>query len=191
MAVAVLSLGMAVGLAHHFLTRPGRPQLAVDPARPLVRRRKRRIRVWTQAILHPIDFMVARLWTQSGRSEPAPAVEGYRELAPQHMVRNGVRLDLDALRLGFVDLRGAQGAEHEGRVLVVRQGRVLLNRNHPTVRDLTRLAEADPTRSRILLECLLGTDPDLAQQTDPRQVEWDLLSRAQAWVLAGRSGDRR
>jgi hypothetical protein len=71
------------------------------------------------------------------------------------------------------------GDPHDGRILIRRQDRVLLNRNHPTVRDLITIAELDQRRARLLLDVLLATDPDLSKGTDPRQVEWDLLGRAE------------
>ncbi len=188
---AVLCLALAWGLSWRFLRtgstagRAGR----TDPSRPLVRRPKRRLNVWWQAMRHPKDYLVARFWSRDESARTPPITpDGYRELSPeQHEVCADVRLDLDALAVGFVDLRSAEGAEHEGRQLVLRGGKVLLNRNHPTVRDLIRLAERDRTRSRMLLECLLSTDPVLAKGIDPRQMEWELLSRCRSWVARSRS----
>lgn len=143
----------------------------------------RRLDVLRRAIFHPIDFLVARGWSirsSGARSLAASAaITGYRELAPEQPIRSGVRLDLDRVEIGFVDLLSAVGEPHDGRILIRRGVRVLLNRNHPTVRDLIVVAESNPRGARVLLEALLATDPDLAKGTDPRQVEWDLLGRAE------------
>jgi hypothetical protein len=143
----------------------------------------RKLDVLRRAIFHPIDFFVARGWSirsSGSRSLSASAaITGYRELAPELPIRSGVRLDLDRVEIGFVDLLSSVGEPHDGRILVRRGPRVLLNRNHPTVRDLIAIAETDPRRARVLLEAMLATDPDLARGTDPRQVEWDLLGRAE------------
>ena len=90
-----------------------------------------------------------------------------------------MRLDLDRVEIGFVDLVSSVGEPHDGRILLVRGDRVLLNRNHPTVSDLISVASIDERRARLLLDVLLATDGDLARGTDPRQVEWDLLGRAE------------
>jgi hypothetical protein len=149
----------------------------------------RKLDVLRRAIFHPIDFFVARGWSirSSGARSLAnvAAIHGYRELAPELPIRSGVRLDLDRIEIGFVDLLSAVGEPHDGRILLRRQHRVLLNRNHPTVRDLIRIAEKEPRRARVLLEAMLATDPDLAKGTDPRQVEWDLLGRAEHGLRAG------
>lgn len=154
--------------------------------------RRRRINVLSRALLHPIDFFVARGWSVRA-SGPKPlgaptGLEGYREFAPEAPIRSGVRLDLDRVRIGFVDLISSSGDPHDGRILIRRADRVLLNRNHPTVRDLINVAERDPRRARLLLDVLLATDPELARGTDPRQVEWDLLGRAEQGL---RSAARR
>lgn len=150
--------------------------------------RARRFDVLRRAFFHPIDFFVARGWSirSSGpRSLGASAaITGYRELAPELPIRSGVRLDLDRIEIGFVDLLSAVGEPHDGRILLRREQRVLLNRNHPTVRDLIGVASREPLRARVLLEVLLATDPDLARGTDPRQVEWDLLGRAEQSLRA-------
>lgn len=148
----------------------------------------RRLDVLRRAIFHPIDFFVARGWSirSSGSRSLAgsAAITGYRELAPELPIRSGVRLDLDRVEIGFVDLISAVGEPHDGRILLRRQNRVLLNRNHPTVSDLIGIAGAQPRRARVLLEALLATDADLAKGTDPRQVEWDLLGRAEQSLRA-------
>jgi hypothetical protein len=143
----------------------------------------RRFDVLRRALFHPIDFFVARGWSirASGARSLAGsnAIQGYRELAPEPPIRSGVRLDLDRVEIGFVDLVSPVGEPHDGRILLRRTNRVLLNRNHPTVRDLISVAEIEPRRARVLLDVLLATDPELARGTDPRQVEWDLLGRAE------------
>lgn len=148
----------------------------------------RKLDVLRRAIFHPIDFFVARGWSirsSGARSLAASAgITGYRELAPELPIRSGVRLDLDRIEIGFVDLVSAVGEPHDGRILLRRQNRILLNRNHPTVHDLIAIAEMDHRRARVLLEALLATDPDLAKGTDPRQVEWDLLGRAEQGLRA-------
>jgi hypothetical protein len=150
----------------------------------------RRLDVLRRALLNPIDFLVARGWSiRAAGTRPlggSHVISGYRELAPELPIRSGVRLDLDRLEVGFVDLLSSVGEPHDGRVLLRRGQRVLLNRNHPTVRDLIRLAERDEPRARLLLEALLATDPDLARGTDPRQAEWDLLGRAEAGLRGAR-----
>ncbi|MCK6546999.1 ATP-binding protein [Myxococcota bacterium] len=151
--------------------------------------RRRRFNVLSRAVLHPIDFFVARGWSARA-SGPKPlggasAIKGYRELAPEAPIRSGVRLDLDQVRLGFVDLVSSSGDPHDGRILIRRGERILLNRNHPTVRDLIVIAESDKPRARLLLDVLLATDPELARGTDPRQVEWDLLGRAEHGLRHG------
>ena len=143
----------------------------------------RRMDVLRRAVFHPIDFFVARGWSirASGTHSlsASAAIRGYRELSPEPEIRSGVRLDLDRVEIGFVDLVSSVGEPHDGRILLVRERRVLLNRNHPTVRDLIAVAGVDARRARVLLDVLLATDSDLARGTDPRQVEWDLLSRAE------------
>lgn len=142
----------------------------------------RRLDVLGRAIFHPIDFFVARGWSirSSGQRAHGPAgIKGYRELAPEPRIRTGVRLDLDRVQIGFVELLSTVGEPHDGRILLRRDDRVLLNRNHPTVADLIRLASVNPARARVMLDALLATDPELARETDPRQVEWDLLSRSE------------
>lgn len=186
--IAVLSA--AAGCAMIYLTVTARTAataswLRAEAGAPLTigETRKRRFNVLSRAILHPIDFFVARGWSVRA-SGPKPlaassAIKGYRELAPEQPIRSGVRLDLDRVRIGFVDLISSSGDPHDGRILIRRSDRVLLNRNHPTVRDLIIVAEADHRRARLLLDTLLATDPELARGTDPRQVEWDLLGRAE------------
>lgn len=186
--IAVLSA--AAGCAMIYLTVTARTAataswLRAEAGAPLTigETRRRRFNVLSRAILHPIDFFVARGWSVRA-SGPKPlagssAIKGYRELAPEPPIRSGVRLDLDRVRIGFVDLISSSGDPHDGRILIRRSDRVLLNRNHPTVRDLIAVAEGDHRRARLLLDVLLATDPELARGTDPRQVEWDLLGRAE------------
>ena len=99
-------------------------------------------------------------------------------MATEAAIRSGARLDLDRLNIGFIDLVSQSGDAYDGRLLIRRGDRVLLNRNHPTVRCLVAIAASEPRRARLLLDAMLATDPDLARGTDPRQVEWDLLGRA-------------
>lgn len=190
LAVVVLALSGALGAAMvaGVFGRPSRSKrewLASAGGAPIMvgENRARRFDVLRRAFFHPIDFFVARGWSirSSGpRSLGASAaITGYRELAPELPIRSGVRLDLDRIEIGFVDLLSAVGEPHDGRILLRREQRVLLNRNHPTVRDLIGVASLEPLRARVLLEVLLATDPDLARGTDPRQVEWDLLGRAE------------
>lgn len=144
--------------------------------------RSRRLDVLGRALFHPIDFFVARGWSMrssGARAHGAAGIKGYRELAPEPRIRTGVRLDLDRVQIGFVELLSAVGEPHDGRILLRRDDRVLLNRNHPTVADLIRLASVDSARARVMLDALLATDPELARETDPRQVEWDLLARSE------------
>ncbi|MFO0722551.1 MAG: ATP-binding protein [Myxococcota bacterium] len=196
LAVIVLGLSAALGaamIAGVFARSSGKKRewLASAGGAPIMvgENRARRFDVLRRALLHPIDFFVARGWSirSSGpRSLGASAViTGYRELAPELPIRSGVRLDLDRIEIGFVDLLSAVGEPHDGRILLRRESRVLLNRNHPTVRDLILVAEREPVRARVLLEVMLATDPDLARGTDPRQVEWDLLGRAESSLRAG------
>jgi hypothetical protein len=142
-----------------------------------------RWRVLARAVRHPRDFVVARTWARRSADAPTgrgPALEGYRELVPEPEVPVGVRLDLDRLGKGLVDLRGPDGRRSDARVLVIRERRALLNRNHPTVKRLIGLAEHEPVRARLLLDMLLATDPELARHADPRQAEWDLVARGRA-----------
>lgn len=189
-AAIVAALSAAAGCAMIYLTLAARKRataswLRAEAGAPLTlgETRRRRLNVWSRALLHPIDFFVARGWSVRA-SGPKPlaasaSIKGYRELAPETPIRSGVRLDLDRVKIGFVDLVSQSGDPHDGRILVRRNDRVLLNRNHPTVRDLITIAETDQRRARLLLDVLLATDPDLARGTDPRQVEWDLLGRAE------------
>lgn len=190
MAAIVAALSAAAGCAMIYFTFAARKRataswLRAEAGAPLTvgETRRRRLNVWSRALLHPIDFFVARGWSVRA-SGPKPlaasaSIKGYRELAPETPIRSGVRLDLDRVKIGFVDLVSQSGDPHDGRILVRRNDRVLLNRNHPTVRDLITIAETDQRRARLLLDVLLATDPDLAKGTDPRQVEWDLLGRAE------------
>jgi hypothetical protein len=148
-----------------------------------------RWRVLARALRHPRDFLIARTWARRSAGVPSgrgPALEGYRELVPEPEVPVGVRLDLDRLGKGLVDLRGPDGGRSDARVLVIRERRALLNRNHPTVRRLIALAEHDAVRARLLLDALLATDPELARHADPRQSEWDLVARGRARLAQAR-----
>jgi histidine kinase/DNA gyrase B/HSP90-like ATPase len=186
--IAVLSAAAGCAMIYLTITSKGAATaswLRAEAGAPLTigETRRRRFNVLSRALLHPIDFFVARGWSVRA-SGPKPlaasaAIKGYREFAPEAPIRSGVRLDLDRVRIGFVDLISSSGDPHDGRILVRRNDRVLLNRNHPTVRDLISVAEIDERRARLLLDVLLATDPDLARGTDPRQVEWDLLGRAE------------
>jgi hypothetical protein len=192
--IAVLSA--AAGCAMIYLTITSRSAataswLRAEAGAPLTigETRRRRLNVLSRAILHPIDFFVARGWSVRA-SGPKPlaassAIKGYREFAPEAPIRSGVRLDLDRVRIGFVDLISSSGDPHDGRIIIRRADRVLLNRNHPTVRDLINVAENEERRARLLLDVLLATDPELARGTDPRQVEWDLLGRAEHGLRRG------
>lgn len=196
LAGIVAAFFAASGLALIYFTltsrnKPAKSWLRAEAGAPLTagETRRRRMHVLSRALLHPIDFVVARGWSVRA-SGPKPlgasaAIEGYRELAPEQPIRSGVRLDLDRVRIGFVDLISQSGDVNDGRILLRRQGRVLLNRNHPTIRDLIAVAEVDPLRARLILDVLLATDPDLAKGTDPRQVEWDLLGRAEQSLRRG------
>src|SRR5262249_10898125 len=117
--------------------------------------------VLRRALLHPIDFFVARGWSMraaGNRSLTTPsALTGYREPAPEPEIRSGVRLHLARIEIGFVDLVSPVGEPHDGRILLSRGPRVLLNRNHPTVRDLIQIAAHDAPRARILPDILLAT----------------------------------
>ena len=149
----------------------------------------RRWNIVRRAVLHPIDFFIARAWSvrSSGHKSlsASSALAHYRELSGEPIIRSGVKLQLDLLQIGFVDLVSTVGEPHDGRVLLTRDHKVLLNRNHPTIRDLIEIASVDEDRARILLDILLATDPHLSKETDPRQVEWDLLNRAEKY-LAGK-----
>ena len=184
--VAVLWAAAGLGMIFSTRRRPSRSWLRTEAGAPLTvgESRRRRWNVVTRALLHPVDFLVARGWSvrASGRSlsTSAPSkIKGYREFAPEEPIRSGVRLDLDRVELGFVDLVSRTGDPNDGRFLLRRNGRVLLNRNHPTVSDLIAIAEVEPRRARVLLDMLLATDAELGRGTDPRQVEWDLLGRAE------------
>lgn len=192
--VAVLSAAAGCAMIYMTITAKGAATaswLRAEAGAPLTtgETRRRRINVLSRALLHPIDFFVARGWSVRA-SGPKPlgvssGIKGYRELAPEAPIRSGVRLDLDRVRIGFVDLISSSGDPHDGRILIRRSDRVLLNRNHPTVRDLIRIAEVEQRRARMLLDVLLATDSDLARGTDPRQVEWDLLGRAEQGLRRG------
>lgn len=192
--VAFLSTALGAALLYFtFVRRSGGPRawLQAEADAPLMvgENRSRRWDVLRRALLHPIDFFVARGWSiRASGTRPLSAsagITGYRELAPELPIRSGVRLDLDRIEIGFVDLVSTVGEPHDGRILLRRGLRALLNRNHPTVRDLIAIAEVDPRRARVLLEALLATDPDLARGSDPRQVEWDLLGRAEHGLRGG------
>lgn len=197
LAGIVAALSLATGFGMLYLTFTSRSSqaaswLRVEAGAPLTtgETRRRKLNVLSRAVLHPIDFFVARGWSLRA-SGPKPlhapsAIKGYRELAPEQPIRSGVRLDLDRVRIGFVDLTSQSGDPHDGRILLKRRDRVLLNRNHPTVRDLIAVAETDQRRARMLLDALLATDADLARGTDPRQVEWDLLGRAELGLRKAR-----
>lgn len=187
----VAALSAAAGFAMIYLTLTSKSAkaaswLRAEAGAPLTlgESRKRRFNVLSRALLHPIDFFVARGWSvRASGARPltvsaSAGIKGYREFAPELPIRSGVRLDLDRVKIGFVDLMSQSGDPHDGRILLRRQDRVLLNRNHPTVRDLITVAEVDAVRARLILDVLLATDPDLGKGTDPRQVEWDLLGRA-------------
>ncbi|MEO1335655.1 MAG: ATP-binding protein, partial [Myxococcota bacterium] len=184
--IAVLWAAAGLGMIFSSRRRPRRSWLRTEAGAPLTlgENRKRRWNVVSRALLHPVDFLVARGWSirAAGRplaSSASASIKGYREFAPEVPIRSGVRLDLDRVELGFVDLVSRAGDPNDGRFLLRRQGRILLNRNHPTVIDLITIAEAEPQRARVLLDMLLATDADLGRGTDPRQVEWDLLGRAE------------
>ena len=192
--VAFLSTALGAALLYFtFVKRDGRGRawLQAEADAPLMvgENRSRRFDVLRRAMFHPIDFFVARGWSiRASGARPlsgSAAITGYRELAPELPIRSGVRLDLDRIEIGFVDVVSTVGEPHDGRILLRRGPRALLNRNHPTVRDLIQIAELDPRRARVLLEALLATDPDLARGSDPRQVEWDLLGRAEHGLRGG------
>lgn len=147
--------------------------------------RRRRFELLLRMVLHPIDFAVARGWSLRSAGAASRAIAGYRAFVPEAPIRAGARLDLDRLELGFMDLLSKKGDPSDARLIVRRSGRVLLNRNHPTVRNLICIAAEDSARAHVLLEALLATDPELARSCDPRQVEWDLVGRAPR-VLGGR-----
>ncbi|MGF1509683.1 MAG: ATP-binding protein [Myxococcota bacterium] len=167
LVVLLLTLGLAAGLARSLLRRSGRWSLLA------------------RAIGHPRDFIVARIWSKQGEGKRERMETGFRESSAEVEVQEEVHIDLDS-PLGFVDLRSAGGDFNEARVLVVRNHRVLLNRNHPTVRHLIRIAENDVPRARILLEALVSTDPTIFRNVDPRQAEWELLARNLVWARRGR-----
>ncbi len=192
--VAFLSTALGAALLYFTFIRRGvgsRAWLQAEADAPLMvgENRSRRLDVLRRAVFHPIDFFVARGWSiRASGARPlsgSAGITGYRELAPELPIRSGVRLDLDRIEIGFVDLVSTVGEPHDGRILLRRGMRALLNRNHPTVRDLIQIAELDPRRARVLLEALLATDPDLARGSDPRQVEWDLLGRAEHGLRGG------
>ncbi|MEM7676774.1 MAG: hypothetical protein AAF449_12295, partial [Myxococcota bacterium] len=192
--IAVLWVAAGLGMIFSSRRRPRRSWLRTEAGAPLTlgENRKRRWNVVTRALLHPVDFLVARGWSirASGRplaSSASASIKGYREFAPEVPIRSGVRLDLDRVELGFVDLVSRAGDPNDGRFLLRRQGRILLNRNHPTVGDLITIAESEPQRARVLLDMLLATDADLGRGTDPRQVEWDLLGRAEVGLRPEKS----
>ena len=159
------------------LERPGRPPSPAPsrasggrwsgPIAGVLLTLRRRWRRLGRALRHPIDFWVARGWV--GRLA-GPDGQGSFD--------GPARLDLDGVRLGLVELITAGGEPAEARLLVAREDRVLLNRHHPTVRALSRIADTDPGRAHYLLDLLLATDPLVAASCDPRQVEWELVGRA-------------
>ena len=185
-AIALFWATAGLGLIFSARRRPRRSWLRAEAGAPLTigENRRRRWSVVSRALLHPVDFFVARGWSLKAAGRPLSAsasasIKGYREFAPEEPIRSGVRLDLDRVELGFVDLISRSGDASDGRFLLRRQNRVLLNRNHPTVQDLITIAAAEPGRARVLLDMLLATDAELGRGTDPRQVEWDLLGRAE------------
>ncbi|MBX2811823.1 MAG: ATP-binding protein [Myxococcales bacterium] len=139
---------------------------------------QRRLELLVRMLRHPIDFLVARGWSHRVRRGNGVIVAGYRAFVPEEPVRAGTRLDLDHLQLGYIDLVSRQGDPSDARLTIQRDGRILLNRNHPTVRNLILIAKSDSPRARVLLDALLATDPELAKGCDPRQIEWDLVGRA-------------
>lgn len=180
-ALAVISAGAGGGLYALAARRRARMKawLRDEAGVPLARGGGGgRVGVLARIVLNPIDFAVARGWSLKGSRGSGRAISGYRAFAHEAPIRAGARLDLDRLDLGFVDLVSKQGDPSDARMLVRRAGRVLLNRNHPTVRNLTGIAAVDPARAHLLLEALLATDAELAKGCDPRQVEWDLVGRA-------------
>ena len=190
--IAILS--GAAGFAVLYLSFSLRPQLPaswlqdeLDTPLTAGDNLRRRLDIIRRALFHPIDFIIARAWSiraAGHRSLSASSiVENYRALTPEPVIRSGVRLDLDCIQIGFIDLVSSVGEPHDGRILLTRGSKALLNRNHPTVNDLIAIASVDPRRAHILLDILLATDPQLSKGTDPRQVEWDLLSRAEQSVL--------
>ena len=157
-----------------------RPWLREEAKVPIMRGedRRRRLALLARMLLHPIDFAVARGWSTRASRDTGTAIAGYRAFAPEPRIRSGARLDLDRIELGYVDLLSRKGDPSDARMIVIRGGRVLLNRYHPTVASLIQIAESDPVRARVLLDALLATDSELARGCDPRQVEWDLVGRA-------------
>ncbi len=184
-ALSALSGLILIYLTFAARSKPAHSWLRAEAGAPMTggESRRRRFHVLSRAFFHPIDFVVARGWSvRASGAKPlsaSAAIEGYRELAPEQPIRSGVRLDLDRVRIGFVDLISQSGDANDGRILLRRDERILLNRNHPTINDLIAVASEEPHRARLILDVLLATDPDLAKGTDPRQVEWDLLGRAE------------
>jgi hypothetical protein len=158
------------GMKAWLRTEAGVPVAAGDDGR-------RKLAIFFRKLLHPIDFAVARAWSLRAAAAPRPPSSD-RAFTGEPKIRAGARLDLDRLELGIIELVSTSGDPTDAKVFVVRGERVLLNRNHPTIRDLALIASADPARARVLLEALMATDGELARHCDPRQVEWDLVARA-------------
>ncbi len=166
-AVSVAS-GLLLAVLALLRRRPPPPGWLRDEAGlPVARPTARPLAIFLRALSHPLDFWVAKGWSDRGASAESRA----------QRPKLGTRLDLDRLHLGFVDLVSRSGDPSDARLLVRRGRRVLLNRNHVTVRHLVRIAALEPRRAQVLLEALLATDPVLVGGCDPRQVEWDLVLR--------------
>ena len=129
------------------------------------------------ALTYPIDFWVARRWSIRGAG--TFAVSKYSRTLEDITIRTGVHLNLDQLSLGYVDLLSRAGDPTDTRFLIVREDKVLLNRNHSTILNLTTIAQQNPTKASILLETLLSTEIELTKACDPRQVEWNLVARSE------------
>lgn len=110
-------------------------------------------------------------------------LRGLRARWPGRSGGRPAALDLDRLEIGFADLEGGEpGRLREGRLWIRKEGRLLLDREHPTIRDLVTIAAKDRGRAGLLLELLLSTDPELSAGIDPRHLEWMVIARGPRWL---------
>lgn len=182
----ILCLGIFFAVSYLLFLRIYGRQISTRELIPRVQgdRRHNRILLMARILIHPIDFVVARGWSRPSRRDSGKVIAGKRAFAKERSIKIGMRLDLDQLILGYIDLMSKQGDPSDARMILQRDGRVLLNRHHPTIRNLIKIAEFDPYRARVLLDALLATDPELAGDCDPRQIEWDLVARAPKLLTA-------
>lgn len=97
----------------------------------------------------------------------------------------GEALDLEGLELGLIEVLEDRSALASGRICALMGTKLLLDRHHPTVLALVRLAALDADRARMMLESLIATDPAVAAGRDPRRLEWSVVTRSVRWLTRG------